>query len=98
MLREGHGPWNRAVWKALLFSSVFIGNAVIVVKAANGSGYFRPPHSWDNKVFDVAVKGERVILKIYLEPHLFLMAFNKIDNAQDLVFRIYFVLQIQQPK
>src|SRR6266481_6471777 len=97
MLREGHVPWNRAVWKTLLFLSVFIGDAVIVIKAADGSGYSRPPHSWDDEVFDVAVKGEGVIFEIYPEPHFFLMAFNKFDNAQDLVYRIYFILQIQQP-
>ncbi len=83
MLRERHVPWNRAVWKTLLFLSVFIGDAVIVMIAADRSRYSRPPQSWDDKVFDVAVRGEHVILEIYLEPNLFLMAFNKIDNAQE---------------
>src|SRR5580704_11652672 len=98
MLWKSQVPWNRAMLEILLLLPIFIGDAVIVMKATDCSGYSCPPHPWDDKIVDIAVKGERIILEIYLEPDYFLITFNEINDAKDLFHTIYSVLQNQQPQ
>src|SRR5260370_40205489 len=97
MPRKSQFLRNRATWKAVLPSLILIGDTVIVVKAPDCRWYSRPPHPGRGKFIDIRVKVECIILEIYLEPDDFWMAFNEFNNAKNLVHRIYFVLQIQQP-
>src|SRR5437667_12542611 len=98
MFREGDAPGNRAMGKTLLSSTIHVGHAVVVMKAANMSRYSGPTNSLNYKIFYISVKGESIILEIHSKPRHVVSVFNKIHNARDLVHGIYFVLQIQQPQ
>src|SRR5205823_10201993 len=92
MFRKGNAPGDRRVRQGFLFLAPLVSHAVVVMEALNRRGYPRPPDSRDYEFFNVAVHRKSVVLEIYLEPHRFLMAFNEVHDALNLINRIYFVL------